>query len=142
MTDFDLGKAQDILGQVFAPWILDLDLEALEITEELAVVRMPFSDRLCREGGVICGQALMSLADTAMVLAVSAASGGYRPMTTVDMSVHFMKPTSNKDVICTARIMRLGRTMAFGHVLLNPMGDDNPIASATTAYALLGPPAG
>ncbi|MBZ0215351.1 MAG: PaaI family thioesterase [Fimbriimonadaceae bacterium] len=111
----------------------------LEVNDQRAVLRMPFSNRICRDGGMICGQALMSLADTAMVIAVVGASGGYRPMTTVDMSAHFMKPTSNKAVICTARIMRMGRTMAFGHVILNGEGDENPIVSATAACALLEP---
>ena len=48
-----------------------------------ATLRMAFSERLCRHGGIVCGQALMALADTSMVLAILAANRGYRPMTTV-----------------------------------------------------------
>jgi len=140
MTSFDTDAAQALLNDVFAPWVQDLNLRVETLEENAAVLRMPFSDRLCREGGIICGQSLMSLADTAMVIAVATASNGYRPMTTVDLSVHFMKPASNRDVLCTARIMRMGRSMAFGHVTLSADGSADPIVSATTAYALLGPP--
>ena len=56
-----------------------------------ALLRMPFSERLCRNGGIVCGQALMAFADTAMVIANLAANRGYRPMTTVDQTTHFMR---------------------------------------------------
>ena len=49
-------------------------------------------------GGVVCGQALMALADTSMVLAIVSANRGYRPMTTVDQTTHFMRAVSSSDV--------------------------------------------
>ena len=52
---------------------------------------MPFSERLCRNGGIVSGQALMAFADTAMVIANVAANRRYRPMTTVDQTTHFMR---------------------------------------------------
>ena len=72
-AEFDVEAAQKLLTEVFAPWVRDLQLSIEAIhppgTEggAGATLRMKFSDRLCREGGVICGQALMSFADTAMV---------------------------------------------------------------------------
>lgn len=140
---FDLAAAQQLLTGVFAPWVQDLQLSIEAIhppgTEggAGAVLRMKFSDRLCREGGVICGQALMSLADTAMVFAVASASGGYRPMTTVDQTSHFLKPASNADVLADARIVRMGRSMAFGQVMLTPAFDTKPVAMVSSAYALM-----
>jgi len=41
---------------------------------------------------VLCTQALMVLADTAMVLACSAAWNGYRPMASIDQTTHFLRP--------------------------------------------------
>ena len=140
---FDLAAARALLGDVFAPWVQDLQLSVERIDSPNgtngagAVLRMKFSDRLCREGGVICGQALMSLADTAMVFAVSAASGRYRPMTTVDQTTHFLKPAANVDVLAEARIVRIGKTMAFGQVILSGTGDNKPVAMVSTAYALM-----
>src|SRR5262245_30124141 len=126
---FGLEAAQSLLRDAFAAWVQDLQLsvEKLHPASEPggagAVLRMKFSERLCREGGVICGQALMSLADTAMVFAVCAASGRYRPMTTVDQTSHFLKPAANSDVLADARIVRMARSMALGQVLLSPAFD-------------------
>ena len=140
---FDVTEAQQLLIDVFAPWVQDLQLSIEAIHQPGteggagAILRMKFSERICRDGGIICGQALMSLADTAMVFAVAAASGRYRQMTTVDQTSHFLKPASNADVLADARIVRIGRTMAFGQVMLTPDFDTKPVAMVSTAYALM-----
>jgi uncharacterized protein (TIGR00369 family) len=147
-ASFDLSAATRLLGEALAPWVLDLGLSvvAIETTtpagapdgwEPGAILRMPFSPRLCREGGAVSGQALMALADTAMVFAVAAASGRYRPMTTVDQTTHFLRPVAAADVLADARIVRHGRTMSFGRVTLVNAADDKPVAIVTSAYALL-----
>jgi acyl-coenzyme A thioesterase PaaI-like protein len=73
---FDQAAAQRLLGEVFAGWVQDLGLTVEQVGTGSAVLRMRFSERLCRDNGVVCGQAIMSLADTAMVFAVSAAADG------------------------------------------------------------------
>jgi uncharacterized protein (TIGR00369 family) len=135
---FEQNAAERLLHEVFAGWVQDLGLNVERIGADDAVLRMPFSQRLCRDNGVVCGQALMSLADTAMVFAVSVASGGYGPMTTVDQTIHFLRPVANADAVAEARVLRLGRTMAFGQVTITAEGDARPAATAQTAYALLG----
>ncbi|MCB5175876.1 PaaI family thioesterase [Microvirga lenta] len=137
MTKFDRAAAEQMLTSVFARWIQDLDLSIESLESDGAVLRMPFSDKLCRDNGVVCGQALMSVADTAMVFAVSSAARAYRPMTTVDQTMHFLRPAANADVLAEARVIRLGRTMAFGSVTLRTDGDGRPVAMAQLAYALL-----
>jgi uncharacterized protein (TIGR00369 family) len=137
MTTFDTTAATDLLNTVFARWVQDLDLSVESVSADAAVLRMTFSDRLCRDNGVICGQALMSLADTAMVFAVSGAVGAYIPMTTVDQSIHFLRPAAKADVLAEARVVRAGKTMAFGSVTLKVDGDERPVAMAQTAYALM-----
>jgi uncharacterized protein (TIGR00369 family) len=138
MATFDKPAAERLLAEVFAPWVRDLDLSIERIDADGATLRMRFSERLCRDNGVVCGQALMSLADTAMVFAVCAAAGGYRPMTTVDQSIHFLRPVAKADTLAEATILRLGRTMAFGRVTLFAEDDARPVATAQIAYALLG----
>jgi len=140
---FEQAAAEHLLETVFAPWVRDLSLSVEAIHPPGsgggagASLRMKFSNRLCREGGIICGQALMSLADTAMVFAVASACGRYRPMTTVDQTSHFLKPAANADVLADARIVRLGRSMAFGQVLLTTAFDPKPVAMVSSAYALM-----
>ncbi|QOZ44243.1 thioesterase [Bradyrhizobium sp. CCBAU 53340] len=146
-TEFGIAEARRILGEVFAPWIQDLNL-SVERIEHMppaeaadwqpgALLRMPFSERLCRNGGVVCGQALMALADTAMVIANLAANRGYRPMTTVDQTTHFMRAVSSSDVLADARVVRLGRTMSFGRVTLFSAADNKPVAMVSSAFAML-----
>ncbi|MGY8710194.1 PaaI family thioesterase [Bradyrhizobium sp. 18BD] len=146
-AEFGINVARRILGEVFAPWVQDLNLsvEHIEHTpppdapdwQPGALLRMPFSERLCRNGGVVCGQALMALADTAMVIANLAANRGYRPMTTVDQTTHFMRAVASSDVIADARVVRLGRTMSFGRVTLLSAADNKQVAMVSSAFAML-----
>ena len=57
----------------------------------------------------------MALADSAMVVACSAAWNGYRPMSTIDQTTHFLRPATF-DVIADARVVRIGRNTSFGRV--------------------------
>ena len=132
-------QANRILGENFAAWVLDLRPTVEAVEKNSARLRVPYSDRLVRVGGTICGQALMSFADTAMVIAISAASGGFRPMTTVGQTISFMRPIANADVVAEARVLRLGKTLAFGEIELRAAGRDDLAAHVTTTYAILGP---
>jgi uncharacterized protein (TIGR00369 family) len=144
---FDIGDARRVLGEVFAPWVMDLNLSIEDFDADPprgasdwqpgAILRMPFSERLCRNGGIISGQALMAFADTAMVIANLAANRGYRMMTTVDQTTHFMRAASACDVLADARVVRLGRTMSFGRVTLSAAGDNKPMAMVSSAFAML-----
>jgi acyl-coenzyme A thioesterase PaaI-like protein len=79
----------------------------------------------------------MALADTSMVFAILAANRGYRPMTTVDQTTHFVRAVSQSDVLADARVVRLGRTMSFGRVTLVGAADDKPVAMVSSAFAML-----
>ena len=145
-AEFGIAEARRILGEVFAPWVQDLNLsvETFEFDppgdadwQPGAILRLPFSERICRHGGVISGQALMAFADTAMVIANLAANRGYRQMTTVDQTTHFMRAAAGSDVLADARIMRMGRNMAFGQVMLTPAFDVKLVAMVSSAYALM-----
>jgi uncharacterized protein (TIGR00369 family) len=134
---FDNAAATTLLNTAFAQWVQDLDLSIESIDVESAVLRMKFSEKLCRDNGVICGQSLMGLADTAMVIAICAAAGEYFPMTTVDQTTHFMRPALRADLLADARVVRMGKTMAYGNVSIRTDNDQRPVAMAQTAYALM-----
>lgn len=146
-AEFGIGEARRVLGEVFAPWVLDLNLsiEEFDFTapdktadwQPGAILRMPFSERLCRNGGIVCGQALMAFADTSMVIANLAANRAYRPMTTVDQTTHFMRAVTASDVLADARVVRVGRTMSFGRVTLLSAADKKPVAMVSSAFAML-----
>lgn len=137
MLDQTPIDGQKILEDNFAPWVQDLGLTVEDAGPDGARLRMARNPRLSREGGTVCGQALMSLADTTMVFVVAGAQGRYRPMTTVSQTIHFMKPISDADVIAEGVALRVGRSMAFGEVRLYADGADAPAAHIATSYALL-----
>ena len=127
--------ADAILAANFAPWVRDLGLTVHETGADFATLRLPWSDRLAREGGAMCGQALMAAADTATVIAISSARGGFAPMTTVQLSTTFQRPVLGKDVLVTARLTKLGRSLAFADITMT--AGNTLVAQATTVYALL-----
>ena len=144
---FGIQAAGRLMVEVIAPWVQELGLlvEAIESGRPAgapqdwqpgAVLRLPFRAKLCRDGGVVCPQALMALADTAMVFACAAAWSGYRPMSAVDQTMHFLRPV-NFDVLADARIVRIGRTTSFGRVMLSSAADRRPVGMVSSAYAML-----
>jgi uncharacterized protein (TIGR00369 family) len=144
---FGLDAASRIMSEVVAPWVQDLGLllEGVDAVRPRgapadwqpgAVLRLPFTNNICRDGGLVCGQALMALADTAMVIACSAAWNGYRPMSAIDQTTHFLRPVTF-DVVVDARIARIGRTTSFGHATLYAAADRRPVGMVSSAYATL-----
>lgn len=133
-----LAEADKILADNFAPWVLDLGLRVQETGDLHAVLRLPWTDRLAREGGALSGQALMAAADTATVIAVSSARRAFVPMTTVQQSTSFQRAVVGADVLVDARITKLGKRMAFADITMTAEGAAEPAARASTVYALLG----
>jgi uncharacterized protein (TIGR00369 family) len=132
----DDNEVRELLDRVLAPWVRALSLTPVKVDDESATLRLPFSGELRHSGGVICGQVFMAAADTAMVVAISAALGGFKPMTTVSLNVSFMRAVRKGDVQITARVLRMGRNLVFGEVEL--IDEDGKMAvHATTTYALL-----
>ncbi len=140
MSAISIEEAEQILRRNLAPWVLELHLKVRETTEESATLVMPFDEKLHRLGGIVSGQALMALADTAMVIALCSAIGAFRPVSTVDMTTTFMRPATNTAIVAEATVLRLGRTMGFGQVrLLTDTSERQLIANVVGSYSI--PPA-
>ena len=138
MSKLSVPEADAILAESFAPWVLATGIRAEATAAEAATLRIPFSEQLCRVGGVLCGQALLTGADTAMVIALAAASGGFKPCTTVDLTINYMRPITKADALLEAKVMRLGRTLAFCTCEVREAGAAKPAAFSTGTYAILG----
>jgi len=143
---FGLDAATRLVAEVFAPWVQNLGLliERVEAGrppgappdwQPGAVLRLPYSHRICREDGMVCTQALTALADSAMVVACAAAWNGHKAMTPIDQSTHFMRAV-NFDVVADARVLRIGRATSFGRVMLYGTGDNRPVGMVASAFAV------
>jgi uncharacterized protein (TIGR00369 family) len=133
----DTNTLQSALAEYFAPWVQELGLKVEGFDAEGVTLRLPQSERLSRVGGMLCGQAMMAAADTAMVLALIKYFGEFRPCTTVQMNSSFLKPLSNQDALVQARVIRAGKTIAFGEIDLRGAADGKSVCRASVTYALL-----
>jgi uncharacterized protein (TIGR00369 family) len=131
------ASLQQSLADWFAPWVQDLGLAVVSFSDGQATLRLPQNPQLSRIGGMVCGQALMAAADTAMVLAIVTRLGHARPMTTVQLNSSFLKPLSNQDALVTARVIRAGKSLVFGEIDICGERDGQSVCRASTTYALL-----
>ena len=144
---FGVQAAERLITAVFPSWVRELALlvesvEAARPTGALpdwqpgAVVRLPFSRSICADGEAVCSQALIALADSAMVIACSAAWNGYRAMSTVDQATHFLRPATF-DVIADARVVRIGNYARFGRVVMIDVAENRPVGMVASACSIL-----
>ena len=139
MGFFTLETAQAQLspGGNFGPWIWDLKLKAEHVSADSLRLRLPYDDRIARPGGVVIGQAMMAVADTIMVLAISEKLGRPATLATISLTTNFLRAAVRQDVIAVARVKKLGRTTAFGEVDFFVDGSDEPIAQSLSTFAVL-----
>lgn len=128
---------QACLADWFAPWVQALGLRVERFQTDEVVLRLPQNDQLARIGGMVCGQAMMAAADTAMVLAIVTRLGTRRPMTTVQQNSSFLKPLSGQDARVTARVVRAGKNLVFGEIDIAGANDGKSVCRVSTTYALL-----
>jgi uncharacterized protein (TIGR00369 family) len=128
---------QSALAEYFAPWVQALGLRVESFDTDSVTLRLPYSEQLSRVGGMLCGQAMMAAADTAMVLALIRHFGEFRPCTTVQLNSSFLKPLSGQDALVQARVLRAGKSLAFGEIDLRGAADGKSVSRASTTYALL-----
>lgn len=124
------------IPEIFAPWIIAMDLRVIEVLPGEVLLSMPVKADYVHVGGVMCGQAAMAAADTAMVLAMTAELGEFKPMTTVQLQTSFLRPISSDQVLVRATVLRRGKSLAFGSIDISSP-DGKLAVQATTTYALL-----
>jgi uncharacterized protein (TIGR00369 family) len=132
-----LDLLQVALADHFAPWVQALRLRVETFDASSVTLRLPLDSSLTRVGGMVCGQALMAAADTAVALALANQFGQFRPCTTVQMNSSFLKPLSGQDALVQATILRAGKSLAFAEVDLRGADDGRSVSRASATYALL-----
>ena len=118
----------------FAPWVRALDLTITEISADRAVMAMPNTPDLARIGGIVSGQALSALADTAMVFAGLAGAQEIRPIATTNLDVQFLRPGVGDQIICTAHVVRRGKALIFTAAEMVAQPLNKPVATATATF--------
>ncbi|WP_194295026.1 PaaI family thioesterase [Profundibacter amoris] len=107
------------------------------VSENRATLRLPVSERNLRAGGTVNGPTMFALADVAFYLALMAMIGPKALAVTTNCSIDFMrKPAAGKDLIGKAQILKLGRVLAVGDVLIYSDGQGAPVARAGMTYSI------
>lgn len=110
---FGVKEAEEMLGTVFAPWIVEMGLKSLEFSATGGRFLLPENKDLVHVGGVICGQASAAAADTCAVVTLAAVNGRFRFCSTVDLSVKFMRPLPPGDAEIRVNVLSNGKRMAY-----------------------------
>jgi len=134
----DAATLQATLDRLAADYVKRLQLRVETVAPGEVTLTMPVLPELVHGGGVLCGQAIMSAADTAMLLAMIAQLGEFRPMTTVQLQTSFLRPVLRDlgQVTVVAKVRRLGKTLSYGDIDFLTDGD-KLAAHATATYALV-----
>ena len=107
------------------------------LDEALLIVRLLVQEHHLRPGGTISGPSMFSLADISVYLSVLAAIGPEALTVTTNCSLDFMrKPVSERDLLAHCKLLKLGKSLAVGDVLIFSDGMDKPVARATMTYSI------
>ncbi len=134
----DATTLQASLESITADYVRRLQLKVVSVADDAVTLTMPVTPELVHAGGVLCGQAMLAAADTAMLLAMVVELAEFRPMTTVQLQTSFLRPVPADaiDVTLTARVLRRGKNLCYGEIDVRKR-DGKLAAHATTTYALL-----
>jgi uncharacterized protein (TIGR00369 family) len=104
---------------------------------ETCRLRQRYSNQMLRPGGTISGPTLMALADCAMYVVLLSAIGPVALAVTTNLSINFLRGgMPGHDVIAEARLLKLGKRLAVGEVMLLSASSPDPIAHVTTTYSI------
>ena len=108
-----------------------------ELTEQGICIRMRVDDSKLRPGGTVSGPSMFALVDLAIYLAILGHIGPVALAVTTNCSIDFMrKPAAGVDLLCRARLLKLGRVLAVGDALVFSEGSDSPVARASLTYSI------
>jgi uncharacterized protein (TIGR00369 family) len=136
----DAPALEAFCKQVFPQVHQDFAVE--EVAPMRLKVRLKVAERHLRPGGTVSGPSMFALADVAVYFALLSMIGPKALAVTTNCSMDFMrKPAAHADLIAETRLLKLGRTLAVGDVLIFSEGMEAPVARATMTYSIPPEPA-
>lgn len=131
----DAGALQAFLAQDFGQVAADFLVERADAAG--VCLRLRVAERHLRPGGTVSGPTIFALADVAMYLAILSRIGPVALTVTTNCAIDFMrKPAAGRDLLGEARVLKLGRSLAVGDVLVFSEGLADPVARASLTYAI------
>ncbi len=109
--------------------ILDLDLGSISM-------KMNVSYEHLRPGDTISGPTMFLLADISFYLATLSLIGPKSLTVTTNCSINFLRKPNKHDLTSKARVLKIGKTLSVGDVLIYSVDKTNPVAHASLTYSI------
>lgn len=107
------------------------------VTAQGVIVRQTIGFEHLRPGGTVSGPALMAVADVALYLSILAILGPVALAVTTSLTINFLrKPTGDADVLGECRLLKVGKRLVVGEVILYSDGSRLPVAHVTGTYSV------
>ena len=90
---------------------------------------LPYDEKLTQLYGGIHGGALMALADSAVSVALATTFAEGEANATVELSIRFLAPAGQSDVVAAGRVVKRGARISFGECVLTAGGHEIARAS-------------
>ena len=126
-------NVEEVYDWLFAPWVKELGLNEIEVSEGRASAVMPQHPSLFWSGGAICGQAIMAAIDTVTSLAM--ATSDRQPKGTVSQNTHFIRPAFTEDLKIEVSVLNFGRSIAYAEAKVTFVESGKLVAHATLEFA-------
>lgn len=131
----DAAALTDFLARDFPQVVADFTVE--RATPDALTLRLRVGPRHLRPGDTVSGPSLFALADVAVYLAILSRIGPVALAVTTGGSIDFLrKPEADHDLLAEARLLKLGRSLAVGDVLIWSESGADAVARASLTYSL------
>lgn len=110
--------------------------EILHIEPGFLRARLAYDARFLRPGGTISGPTQMTLVDTVFYYLLLAQLGEEALAVTTSLNINFLRRPAQAALIAEARLLKLGRALCVGDVMLHSEGDERPVAHAQLTYSI------
>ena len=97
---------------------------------------MHISDEHLRPGGTVSGPTMFLLADVSFYLATLSMIGPKSLTVTTNCSINFLRKPNISDLISETRVLKIGKTLSVGDVLIYSNGIKEPVAHASLTYSI------
>jgi len=97
---------------------------------------MHISDKHLRPGGTVSGPTMFLLADVSFYLATLSIIGPKSLTVTTNCSINFLRKPNISDLISETRVLKIGKTLSVGDVLIYSKGIKEPVAHASLTYSI------
>lgn len=125
-------QLQEFMAEVFPTFRATI----IELERERTVMELATIDDNLRPGGTVSGPTLMGLADAAMYVAILGQIGKVALAVTTNLNINFYRKPEPGILRAEVRILKLGKRLAIGDVLIFSNDDTQSVAHASVTYSI------